>query len=49
MFVMESAFADIEYRIHTPEDLPKYLDYDHMVDHAEISLGFIYELAFAQL
>jgi hypothetical protein len=25
------------------------LDFDHMIDHAQMSLGFLYELAFTKL
>jgi leucyl aminopeptidase len=49
VFITESAFEDSDTHLHGPYDLIKYLDYDHMIDHAEVSLAFIYELAFAKL
>ena len=49
VFVIEAAFPECDTHLHGPYDLIKYLDYDHMIDHAEISLAFIYELAFAKL
>ncbi|KAH8602007.1 leucine aminopeptidase 1 [Bisporella sp. PMI_857] len=48
--VTESEFKHcaVEH-LHGPDDLIKYLDFDHMVDHAKYILGFAYELAFAKL
>lgn len=48
-FVIESAFADSDKKIHTSDDLIKYLSFDHMLQHARLTLGLVYELAFAKL
>lgn len=47
--VFEADFPNHSPFIHTCEDSTKDLDYDHMVDHAKITLAFAYELAFADL
>ncbi|RDW73199.1 peptide hydrolase-2 [Coleophoma cylindrospora] len=49
IFVIESAFELSDDHIHGVDDLPKYLEYDHMIDHAQMTLGVVYELAFAHL
>ncbi|KAK3389621.1 hypothetical protein B0H63DRAFT_464062 [Podospora didyma] len=46
-FVIESAFEYSDNKIHSTEDLIKYLSFDHMLQHARLTLGFGYELAFA--
>lgn len=48
-FVIESAFADSDKKIHTSDDTIKYLSFDHMLQHARLTLGLVYELAFAKL
>lgn len=48
-FVIESEFSASDQKIHTTEDLIKYLSFDHMLQHARLTLGLAYELAFAQL
>jgi len=48
-FVIESAFADSDKKIHTSDDTIKYLSFDHMLQHARLTLGLAYELAFAKL
>lgn len=48
-FVIESAFVDIDKHIHTSDDSIKYLSFDHMLQHARLTLGLAYELAFAKL
>ncbi|EPE28250.1 Zn-dependent exopeptidase [Glarea lozoyensis ATCC 20868] len=48
-FVIESAFANSDKKIHTSDDLIKYLSFDHMLQHAKLTLGLVYELAFASL
>ncbi|KAK0721603.1 hypothetical protein B0T26DRAFT_643512 [Lasiosphaeria miniovina] len=45
-FVIESAFEYSDDHIHSTEDLIKYLSFDHMLQHARLTLGFGYELAF---
>jgi bacterial leucyl aminopeptidase len=47
--VIESEFADSDKHIHTSDDLINYLSFDHMLQHARLTLGFAYELAFAEL
>ena len=49
VYVIESEFKLCNSHLHGPDDLIKYLDYDHMVDHAKYILGFAYELAFTKL
>ncbi|KAN0096494.1 aminopeptidase-like protein [Hyaloscypha variabilis] len=48
-FVIESDFADSDKKIHTSEDKIQYLSFDHMLQHARLTLGLVYELAFAKL
>ncbi|KAK3352581.1 hypothetical protein B0T25DRAFT_590446 [Lasiosphaeria hispida] len=45
-FVIESAFEYSDNHIHSTEDLSKYLSFDHMLQHARLTLAFGYELAF---
>ncbi|KAK4044104.1 hypothetical protein C8A01DRAFT_31702 [Parachaetomium inaequale] len=45
-FVIESAFELSDNHIHSTEDLIKYLSFDHMLQHARMTLAFGYELAF---
>lgn len=33
-------------KIHTTDDQIKYLDFDHMKQHATMALAFVYELAY---
>lgn len=47
-FVIESEFKNSDQRIHTTEDKLEYLSFDHMIQHAKLSLAFAYELAFAE-
>jgi leucyl aminopeptidase len=49
IYIIESDFLLCNNHLHGAEDMIKYLDYNHMIDHAQLSLGFIYELAFAKL
>ncbi|KLU92503.1 hypothetical protein MAPG_11448 [Magnaporthiopsis poae ATCC 64411] len=44
-FVIESAFELSDDHIHSTEDLIKYLSFDHMLQHARMTLAFVYELA----
>ncbi|KAI5282175.1 Leucine aminopeptidase 1, partial [Ascosphaera acerosa] len=48
-FVIESAFEHSDKRIHTTEDRIELLSFDHMLQHAKMTLGWAYELAFAEL
>ena len=47
-FVIESDFKYSDQKIHTTEDKIEYLDFDHMLQHARLTLGLAYELAFAK-
>ncbi|WPG99171.1 Leucine aminopeptidase [Acrodontium crateriforme] len=47
-FVIESDFKYSDKKIHTTEDKMEYLDFDHMLQHARLTLGLAYELAFAK-
>jgi leucyl aminopeptidase len=49
IYIVEADFELCDNHLHGLEDLIKYLDWDHMIDHAQLSLGFLYELAFAKL
>lgn len=46
-FVIESDFKYSDKKIHTTEDKMEYLSFDHMLQHARLTLGLAYELAFA--
>ncbi|KNG83126.1 leucine aminopeptidase 1, partial [Aspergillus nomiae NRRL 13137] len=43
----EAEMENTNKRIHTTDDRIKYLSFDHMLEHAKLTLGFAYELAFA--
>ncbi|TPX14111.1 uncharacterized protein E0L32_000505 [Thyridium curvatum] len=45
-FVIESAFEDSDNHIHTTDDKISYLSFDHMIQHARMTLAFAYELGF---
>ncbi|CRK44241.1 hypothetical protein BN1723_000927 [Verticillium longisporum] len=45
-FVIESSFEDSDNHIHSTDDLIKYLSFDHMLQHAKMTLGLVYELGF---
>ncbi|KAL9042476.1 MAG: hypothetical protein Q9214_003769 [Letrouitia sp. 1 TL-2023] len=47
-FVIESDFQYYDPNIHTTEDKIQYLSFDHMLQHAKLTLGLAYELAFAK-
>lgn len=44
-FVIEAAFENSDNKIHTTDDLIDYLSFDHMLQHARLTLGLAYELA----
>ncbi|OBT65838.1 hypothetical protein VE03_05477 [Pseudogymnoascus sp. 23342-1-I1] len=48
-FVIESDFKYSDDKIHTQDDKIEYLSFDHMLQHARLTLGLVYELAFAEL
>lgn len=39
-FVIESAFEDSDQHIHSTDDVLKYLSFDHMLQHAKMTLAF---------
>lgn len=43
-FVIESAFEYSDDKIHGTDDNIKYLSFDHMLQHARMTLGLVYEL-----
>lgn len=45
-FVIESAFENSDPHIHTTSDTIKYLSFDHMLEHARMTLGLVYELGY---
>ncbi|EFY98166.1 peptidase M28 family protein [Metarhizium robertsii] len=45
-FVIESSFDKSDPNIHTTSDLIEHLSFDHMLQHAHMTLGFVYELGF---
>ncbi|WYZ46362.1 hypothetical protein EsH8_IX_000587 [Colletotrichum jinshuiense] len=45
-FVIESAFENSDDHIHSVNDLIKYLSFDHMLEHAKMTLGLVLELGF---
>lgn len=45
-FVIESAFEYSDNHIHSTEDKIEFLSFDHMLQHARLTLAFGYELAF---
>ncbi|SLM40773.1 zn-dependent exopeptidase [Lasallia pustulata] len=47
-FVIESDFKYSDNKIHTTEDKVEYLSFDHMLQHAKLTLGLVYELALAK-
>lgn len=47
-FVIESDFKYSDKKIHTTEDKIEFLSFDHMLQHAKMTLGFAYELSMAK-
>lgn len=47
-FVIESDFKYSDNKIHTTEDKIEYLSFDHMLQHARMTLALAYELGFAK-
>ncbi|KAI2614115.1 Zn-dependent exopeptidase [Hypoxylon fragiforme] len=47
-FVIESTFGDSDQHIHNTDDLIKYLSFDHMLQHARMTLALVYELGFTE-
>ncbi|KAK9480010.1 hypothetical protein V1514DRAFT_227219 [Lipomyces japonicus] len=48
-FVIESEFKNSNPFIHSTRDTLDRLSFDHMAEHAKLTLGFVYELGFADL
>jgi bacterial leucyl aminopeptidase len=48
-FAFESAFGDDSPYIHTEEDTMETVNFDHVIEHAKMTVGFAYELAYAAL
>ncbi|KAK9361601.1 hypothetical protein V1504DRAFT_451298 [Lipomyces starkeyi] len=48
-FVIESTFKDSNPFIHSTRDTIDRLSFDHMAEHAKLTLGFVYELGFGDL
>ncbi|KAF4126516.1 hypothetical protein GMORB2_0252 [Geosmithia morbida] len=44
-FVIESSFENSDPNIHSTDDKIEYLSFDHMLQHARMTLGLVYELA----
>lgn len=44
-FVIESSFEDSDDRIHSKDDKLKYLSFDHMLQHARMTLAFAVSFA----
>lgn len=44
--MIEAPFDLTSQLIHTNKDTLETVDYDHMIQHAQMTLGFLYELAF---
>lgn len=48
-FVIESDFKYSDPKIHSTEDTIEFLSFDHMLQHAKLTLSFAYELSQAKL
>ncbi|KAK9245037.1 hypothetical protein V1506DRAFT_539328 [Lipomyces tetrasporus] len=48
-FVIESTFKNSNPFIHSTRDSIDRLSFEHMAEHAKLTLGFVYELGFADL
>ncbi|KAL8377371.1 hypothetical protein RB595_008177 [Gaeumannomyces hyphopodioides] len=44
-FVFETVFGNHNPYIHTPNDTVEHVSYDHMIQHAKMITGYLYELA----
>lgn len=47
-FVIEAPFEKTSPYIHTDGDTLATVNYAHMVQHGQMTLGFVYELAFTE-
>ena len=48
-FAVESMFELSNPTIHTAADTMDLLSFEHMIQHARMTVGFVHELAFAEL
>lgn len=46
-FVIEGAFENTSKFIHTAQDTISTISFGHMLEHAKMTVGLAYELAFA--
>lgn len=44
-FVFETPFGNHNPRIHTPNDTIEHVDFEHVLQHAKLTAGYMYELA----
>ncbi|RGP79803.1 bacterial leucyl aminopeptidase [Fusarium longipes] len=44
-FLFETPFGNHNPYIHTPNDTIAHVDFDHVMQHAKVTAGFVYELA----
>lgn len=44
VYIIEGKFEYTNNHLHGDDDLIEYLDFEHMIDHARMSLGFLVEL-----
>lgn len=44
--MIESAFKDTNPYIHSDADTLDKVDFDHVLEHAKMTVGYAYELAF---
>lgn len=47
-FVIESEFGDSDKKIHTTQDVIAELSFEHMIQHARMTVGYAVELAMAE-
>jgi leucyl aminopeptidase len=48
-FIIEGEMQLTHDKIHTDRDTMEYIDFDHVLQHAKLTLALAYELAFAEL
>ena len=46
-FAIESEFSLSNNHLHSDNDLVGYISFDHMEEHARLTVGLVYELAYA--
>ncbi|KAK2059569.1 peptidase family M28 [Colletotrichum caudatum] len=45
-FIFETPFGNHNPYIHTPNDTMEYVSFDHALQHAKMTTGYVYELAY---